>query len=319
MSDQAEFVQISTVPCPQLIILEGPDGAGKSTLAERYAAQGFWVVHLDRFPRVKNLARLHLEAMTPALNRHRAVVLDRAWMTERVYGEVYRSGANRIPVPLARMLERVAARCPTRVLLCLPPVEACLKAFRSRRDQEYLKGEDDLRRVWERYAELHARQQLTSLPTDVVDYTDGHTRTLAPWTIPHPGGRAAGRWDAPIVLVGEGSSEHTDADPLAQYPFVQLGAGGCSRWLAAQLEEGGISEASLLWANASDPEVDKVIFARPRQAVIALGSAALKRLHELGIEAYAVVDHPQHAKRFKHRDPYPLIKHLKEVLRGHVS
>jgi thymidylate kinase len=157
----------------RIVILEGPDGAGKTTLAQRYAEAGARVVHLDRYPGVKSLARIHLAAMLPALSGVSDIVLDRAWITEWIYGDVYRGGKVRINSERRAELEAIASFCETKVILCLPPLEACLETFRKRREREYLKDEEALRQVWQTYDFRYSSGILTSLPVELHDYTRG--------------------------------------------------------------------------------------------------------------------------------------------------
>ncbi len=78
-------------------------------------------------------------------------MLDRCGIAEPIYGHVYRRGLNRIELWQKKILEHVAMECRGVVIWCMPPLEACLKAFNSRRDQEMLDDEGQLREVYERY------------------------------------------------------------------------------------------------------------------------------------------------------------------------
>jgi hypothetical protein len=301
----------------RLWVLEGPDGGGKSTLAVDLAARtGADVVHCGPFPQVHHgLGRLYVEAMLPALLGHRDVILDRSWLSEPVYAAARRHQPSRLTAVDLRMLERVAARCQTTVVRCLPPLATCATAYAARKDLEYLKSADELAEVWG----LYAVGLRTGLPT--VDYDFTAEGPLVPGlvtatTAAHQLGTAsAGYLDAPVLLVGEAFAAHKEQDPLHQAPFVSFGAGGCAQWLTAQLERAGVPERQLLWVNA-DQNLAAVLFnARPK-VVVALGEAAAMAVAAAvpaGV-AVACVAHPQHAKRFHHRASYELITVLKEAL-----
>lgn len=76
----------------QTVALEGCDGAGKTTLAARLAAaHGFVVIHSDRTPDDVDL----VDRYRSFLARSGRVVLDRCFLSELVYGPLYR-GRSRI-------------------------------------------------------------------------------------------------------------------------------------------------------------------------------------------------------------------------------
>lgn len=78
----------SEVPGDYLIlVVEGCDGTGKSTLADSLAHEhGFSVIHSPRTPDHVDLAARYREI----LGRPGPIVLDRAFVSEFVYGPLYR-------------------------------------------------------------------------------------------------------------------------------------------------------------------------------------------------------------------------------------
>lgn len=306
----------------RLWIVEGPDGSGKSTLVNEMQRQhpDARVVHLGPFPNVtKDLGRLYVEAMLPALQGLAPVILDRSWLSEPIYAEARRHAPSRLGSVDLRMLERVAARCRTTLIRCLPPYEACAAAYCERRAVEYLKTESQLKHVYLLYANGHACE----LPQVIFDRT-----APAGWprdapsdpTAPHPLSVAsAGYLDAPVLLVGDRFAEHKEHDPLQQYPFVSFSDGGCSRWLTAQLERAGVGERQLLWVNA-DQDLGALLRQAPNlKLIVALGEAAAEVVNVIAPARVAAgakvvhVPHPQHQKRFGFKAPYPLIDVLKEA------
>lgn len=305
-----------------LTIFEGPDGGGKTTAAQAYAAQtGARYVHLGPFPEVdEGLARLYVEAMLPALLGDSSVVLDRSWLSERPYGLVYRGGQDRIRRPGHRMLERLTLRCDPMVVLCLPPWEAVEASFKRRKAQELLQDTQQLRRVYDLY-----QVPGTCLPTFLYDYTKQPLETLLD-TVPRLrishashgahdlSARTAGSLRAKVLLVGETFGRPKAHDPLYQWPFASFSRAGCSWWLTQQLDEADIGETQLLWANA-DMEVPRLLRCSPEKLVVALGTEASKRLTRWGL-AHETVQHPQAWKRFSHGKPYPLVQLLRSYLQG---
>lgn len=310
----------------RLWILEGPDGGGKSTLAAQLArVTGARVVHLGPFPRItRGLGRLYVEAMLPALQGLADVVLDRSWLSEPIYAEARRHAPARLNATDLRMLERVAARCRTTVVRCLPPLATCAKVWAARRGTEYLRTAEELAGVWG----LYAVGPETGLPVVNFDYTAGvdelsviqqlcidFPRTFT--TCPHALATAsAGYLDASVLLVGDKFAAHKEQDTLQQYPFVSFTGDGCSRWLTTQLAEAGVIERALLWANV-DQDLRALLMTAPRvKTVVALGESAADVLNDVVPADIRVVRvaHPQHVKRFKHHKRYELLDVLAEVL-----
>lgn len=289
-----------------LTIFEGPDGAGKTTAAFEYAKEtGAAYVHFPSLPNVKlGLARLYVEAMLPALLGYQNVVFDRCWLSEHPYGQAFRGGADRLGLT-TRLLERLAFRCGAVVVKCLPPWEVVLASYQKRKGQEMLENEDQLRHVYDIYA-----AQETQLPSVFFDYTEGKTFAHDVYDarpVCHPIDLAsAGHWDyyahdPQFVLVGEKFAERKNTDPWYQWPFASFCGSGCSQWITRGLEDHGIGEAEILWANA-DQDLSLIDV---KAKWIALGGEAATRLISLGIP-HETVPHPQYWKRFYPNQPYSL-------------
>ena len=304
---------MTTSLCKRLTIFEGPDGSGKSTLARQYAqATGAHYVHFPALTHVnKGLARLYVEAMLPALLGYQDVVFDRCWLSEVPYGTVYRHGTDRLGDATRLMLERLAMRCATLVVLCQPPVETCLANFRSRKGEEYLDNELQLAKVYKAYTQI-----TTQLPMATYAYTltpDGLACLIA-WdfarSLPHRTAvRTAGNFEARILVVGEQFAAHKEHDPWYQWPFASFSNLGCSHWLTQLLSDNKIDENDLLWINADElfkaPDLLHMV-----NHVVALGTMAHEIIDSHGIE-HITVPHPQQHKRFKSGTEYPLITLLK--------
>jgi hypothetical protein len=292
----------------RVVVLEGPDGGGKTTLARAICERtGARYVHHGPYPGVgaRALPRFYLDAIAPALVGDADIVVDRSWLSELAYGPVYR-GRSRIDALDLRMLDRVLARCRTTVVRCLPPVEACLAAFRARSETEYLPTEGLVRKVYDRY--VSALGSWTALPVVTFDYTrgDGATRVDALWssnaTAPWRTATIGSGWcDAPVVVVDETVGNHKSVDPWLRYPFVSFADAGCSRWLARELETAGIPESALRWVNANDPGIESVFGRTPVRVVLALGQVAAQRVVGVYGGVPWVVDHPQYLKRFQRK------------------
>jgi len=303
-----------------LTIFEGPDGAGKSTIAKKYADEiGAKYVHFPALPRVnQSLGRMYVEAMMPALLGYQHVVFDRCWMSETPYGEVHREGRDRLNQASRRMLERLAFRCGAVVVKCLPPVETCIENFRKRKGLEMLRSEQELSAVWGIYETLR-----TELPMVTYDYTwdlgESFSRDLDDDIIDlrtsgHPLDiQSAGVLGAPVILVGDSFAERKERDSWYQWPFGSFSGEGCSKWLTDELNKAAIRECDLMWVNSDQP-LDAVEILLGQQ-VIALGQIAASACYANKIEAQ-VVEHPQYWKRFKSNQTYSLIQRIHNATLG---
>jgi hypothetical protein len=264
---------------------------------------------------------MYVEAMLPAIKGYVPVVMDRSWLSEEPYGMVYRDGVRFDDVD-CRMLERLALKCPVNVIHCDPGWKTISTLFKERKREEYLDDEDQLKQVWSRYK---TRMSRTHLPVHRYDWTksrvannslDLFLSTTNVYSHQLPG---AGNPTAKILIVGDSFANHSEYDAHYQWPFASFGKQGCSRWLAAKLEQAKIPERELYWMNADmlDPELSSTIQDR-FDYIFALGDQALSAL--CGGRAFNPADHiyehphPQWWKRFVgDKKPYPLIAALKEI------
>ena len=133
------------------VIIEGPDGGGKTTLAEALLKELDLVYHHEGPPE-----RGGLHDRYSALLRENSV-LDRWALSEAVYGSVCRGGSLLTPLELAKLLA-LARRAGAVSVLCLPPLEVCEAVWEARKRSEYVTSARALREVYEAYRdteELH--------------------------------------------------------------------------------------------------------------------------------------------------------------------
>lgn len=154
-----------------VIILEGPDGGGKTTLAHELSRKmgSALFTHCGAFPNLTSsqLAATYEAAVAPALDGTCDVILDRCWLSERPYGIAFRGGKYRLPTDFRSAIERrLVETTKPLLILCLPPLETCLDVFRARPREEYLKNQQQLALVYAGYLQLQ-----TDLPTWTYDRT----------------------------------------------------------------------------------------------------------------------------------------------------
>jgi thymidylate kinase len=102
------------------VVLEGCNGAGKTTFAAHLARQGFVVIHSSSTPEGVDL----VERYHGILARPDPIVLDRSFISELVYGPMYR-GHSRLSIEQCLCLAgAVAARSGVVVHLRVPAAHA---------------------------------------------------------------------------------------------------------------------------------------------------------------------------------------------------
>lgn len=317
--------------CGQLVIIDGCDGTGKTTLVDKMMERldGSIYVHHGAYKHVTDgFPRLCFESMLPALVGGVPLVMDRCWLDEPIYGAAYRNGKNRLGRIYERMLHRAALRAGVGLIICDPGWDRVVESFRARQAEEYLDNEQQLRAVYDGFQSFQA----TGLMRDWYDHGcvyDYRSDTFAPAcvdqnpaNIPIPHAlqyQSAGNRQAPVVIVGEDFGEHKNQDSFFQLPFISFSQSGCSYWITEQLELGGILERQLMWVNADQLEDvgDAVVLGLMdrNRLIVALGQEAGKKLKQLGVN-HTQIGHPQHHKRFHFDQEYDLVPVIKNYLQS---
>ena len=132
-----------------MIILEGPDGGGKSTLAARLHRDYDYAIVKTGPPALdEDTTAAYLSALYTALARPGLTIFDRLHLGEAIYGPLLRS-TDRMGASGLKVIERAIAENGVRLLICCPPWETLKIGWRSKPD--LLKTEAQLRHVYEAY------------------------------------------------------------------------------------------------------------------------------------------------------------------------
>jgi thymidylate kinase len=302
-----------------IIILEGPDGAGKSTLvkqlAQHFGDEMVHTIHHGPYPNMppEALCKTFFRSMTPALTFNDTVIMDRSWLSEPIYGAIYRNGDIRVDLPRRRMLERVALSRGGVVIHCQPSFEACANAFMARKDEEYLDDLTQLRQVYDEYETLGLR---TELPIVHYDYeTDSFDEVLTgirSKSIQNGAGGGGCFKEGVILMLCDKGPRANIRPSAAVVPFINfLDDDGPSRMLAMTFEKEGISENDIYWINTqshdgrpTNPEFIRRL--RPRQ-IFALGNNAYTWAYQNGVRAIKLPPPLYHMQNYPNQ-PYHILE-----------
>lgn len=293
-----------------IIIVEGPDGAGKTHLTRqlqarfnlRYAHEGpppADIPTLEHYGSILQTARGEI--------KQNGVVFDRLALGERVYGPIYRNHDSLGELGW-RVFTRLIYASVTFQVMCLPSYDVCHRSWASGRD-EMIKDEETFRKTYDAFDNLsHATKQ-----NYIYDWThlggfQKLCRAVEDWfgvRQPIPIGMVGSPF-AHYLLVGDrGSNPNSKTTDLAFF-----GITGSSGYLMKALDQAGFSEAELMWVNAVRHDGIKAIWTLPG-VVIALGDVASHECKKRFIE-HKKIPHPQYWKRFRGSKFGDYVEKLKE-------
>lgn len=311
-----------------LIILEGADCAGKSTLAERLARA------LDRSPYRtvdSSLTMIHKgpptrhpldEYAEPLLGyrtgRDQHVICDRWHIGETVYPTVL-SRPSQLDSAVDAWLELFLLSRGALLVHVRQSDDYLRDCGRHRGDQT-----QDIDRVAETTALFESYVASSLLPTVSLDYgdvDDADVRQLVEQAalLEYRAWPAltsttyVGAWRPSLLLVGDRRGVTGDPRDHGDWPAFAPFPGTSGHYLFQTLTDRPLTVArdghalsSIAVVNANDvDDVVEVWRAAERPPVVALGALAANRLLELGVP-HRTVSHPQFRRRFRHheRDVY---------------
>jgi hypothetical protein len=302
------------------IILEGPDGAGKSTLAKAFADVGYHIVPFGVPPKAaqrseESIFHFFFDRVYEWQTAHdHPVVFDRFHLSDRIYGPLMRGGTPMTPRAEA-LIERYLEAIDAQVILCLPPRRTAFANWRARPGQEYVKDFRIFEKVYDGYVNL-LFDDIRNRNFLWYDFTRVRTGSFVNgvkdwhgWPLP---AGVVGSQRPKFLFIGErpGPGEGPDL------PFVT--PRNCSGWLFDAIREAGYEESEIAFANAASNtgtlwDLESIANDLRRRncgelTIIALGKFAAERmLNSCACEpACHQLPHPQYAKRFesKHRPSY---------------
>ena len=148
-----------------IIIVEGPDASGKSTLINQL---------MERHPNncylhnavTDDIASLHKNTIDAALvaSQEHWVFIDRLHLSEKIYGTIFRNGPS---YDVDAFDIAILYRIPmVKKILCMVDKETSLAKHAERKDKEMF---DDISKVWDMYNDVKDGWIRYSWKTDEID------------------------------------------------------------------------------------------------------------------------------------------------------
>lgn len=132
-----------------IFIIEGPDGSGKTTLANKIAQMtGYKVVHRTQ-PKTQEEKDEMMSDYLHFANTTRNVILDRCWYSEMVYGKVMRDESY-IDYPEMYALEKALLRHGAMIIYCTGPKSVLWKRA-TERGEDYITSKEKFVEICDEY------------------------------------------------------------------------------------------------------------------------------------------------------------------------
>lgn len=135
-----------------IIILEGPDGGGKTTLAAQLSNQTGYPIVRRGYPKTNEEKQQMLQEYIDIIKKGKNVIFDRSWYSEIVYGPIMRDDSV-ITYPAMYELERLLAKAGAIVIYCTGAKNTLWKRCQ-KRGEDYIVSRDIFDSICDAYDEV---------------------------------------------------------------------------------------------------------------------------------------------------------------------
>lgn len=151
-----------------IIIIEGPDGSGKTTLAEKLSRQtGYPVVHRSQ-PKTEEEKKQMLASYLGAIETGKNIIFDRCWYSEMVYGPVMRDESV-ISYPEMYFIEEKLTKHGALIIYCTDKPKTLWRRA-TKRGEDYITDFDTFEQICLNFDVLMSVPHL--VPVVKYDYKD---------------------------------------------------------------------------------------------------------------------------------------------------
>lgn len=300
----------------KIIILEGPDGGGKTTLARGFEDLGWRYKHDGPPPAGRNNIAYYLEVLNEAMVSPLNTVFDRLWLGERIYGPVVRH-MDTIGEEGQRLFMRLHTSKEIVQYICIPQYDVAIENYiiKMKDKTDYLKSASLFKEVYKRYVDW---AYTNAAMHEMYDYQKGLNEWPDLDILPEG---TVGSPSAKYLFIGDAPNH-----PSIDVPFHALG--GSSGYFNQALTNCGIRERDLALSNAHRPngkqhDVYEIIKSLPGlQHIFLMGNKAdewFMRKKAIPMEMNVrihMIPHPSYMKRFKGHNPWVLAELIQKELNG---
>lgn len=135
-----------------IIIIEGPDGSGKTTLANQLSKQSSYPIIHRVQPKTEHDKKVMLEEYLEVIRTRRNMIFDRSWYSEMVYGPVMRDSSV-ISHHQMYAIESRLAKIGAMIIYCTNSPEMLWSKCQSRGEQ-YITSKEDFLKICRGFDEL---------------------------------------------------------------------------------------------------------------------------------------------------------------------
>ena len=132
-----------------IIIIEGPDGAGKTTLAEKISKQTKYPIRHRTKPANEEEKKLMMAQYLQDIKAGKNFIFDRCWYSEMAYGPVMRDNSV-ITYPQMYELEEALAKVGAIIIYCTGP-KTSLWTRAIKRGEDYITSREDFNAICDNY------------------------------------------------------------------------------------------------------------------------------------------------------------------------
>ena len=132
-----------------IIIIEGPDGSGKTSLAEKISKQTKYPIIHRTQPKSEEEKKRMMGEYLQLIRSNKNCILDRCWYSEMAYGPVMRD-ASVLSYPQMYELEEMLAKTGAIIIYATGP-KAALWQRCQRRGEDYVTSRDNFNAICENF------------------------------------------------------------------------------------------------------------------------------------------------------------------------